>query len=63
MEVKEGLVKLGSNRCRNRDYVIIPYSNDRQNITGGWLISTSTGVPTENDTGGKRDRDYIIGTG
>ena len=47
-EVKEGLVKLDTHSCRMTEYVTIPYSNDSQNIEDGWLVSSSTGVPTEN---------------
>ena len=28
----------------------IPYSNDSQNIMDGWLVSSSTDVPTKNAT-------------
>ena len=28
--------------------ITIPYSNDSQGVRDGWLVSSSTGVPTKN---------------
>ena len=39
IEVKEGLVKLDKDSCRNTEYITIPYSND---IQDGCLISSSS---------------------
>ena len=47
-EVKEGLVKLHRNRCKNIEYITITYSNERQNKADGWLVSSCTDVPTKN---------------
>ena len=44
---RAAMVKLDRDICRT-GYVTIPYSNHSQNIEGGWLVSSSTGVPTEN---------------
>ena len=45
---KGGLVKLGRDGSRKIEYITIPYSNHSQNIEDGWLVSSSTGVPTNN---------------
>ena len=45
---KEGLVKVDRNRCRKKECITIPYSNDNQIVTDGWLVSSSTDVPTKN---------------
>ena len=44
---RAAMVKLDRDICRT-EYFTIPYSNHSQNIEGGWLVSSSTGVPTEN---------------
>ena len=38
------------------EYITIPYSNSSQNIMDGWLVSSSTDVPTKMFThlGGRR---------
>ena len=36
------------NKRRKIEWITIPYSNDSQNIMDGWLVSSSTGVPTKN---------------
>ena len=48
IEVKDGLVKLGRDRCRMIEYIIIPYSNDSVNVKYGCVVSSSTDVPTKN---------------
>ena len=45
---KGGLVKLDRDGSRKIEYITIPYSNHSQNIEDGWLVSSSTGVPTNN---------------
>jgi hypothetical protein len=45
---KEGLVKLDRNRHWKVECTTLPYSNDSQNIMDGWLVSSSTGMPTKN---------------
>ena len=47
IEVKEGLMKLTRNGCRKIEYITIPYTNDSQSITDGWLVSSCTDVPTK----------------
>ena len=42
------MVKLDRDSCRKTECVTIPYSNYSQNIEDGWLVSSSTGVPTKN---------------
>ena len=41
-------MKLNRDRCRRIEYITIPYSNDSQSITYGWLVFYSTDVPTQN---------------
>ena len=48
IEVKEGLVKLDRERYRKKVYNTIPYSTYHPTYMNGWLVSSSTGVPTKN---------------
>ena len=44
---KEGLVKQDREMCRKVEYITVPYSNFCLNIKSGWLLSSSTDLPTK----------------
>ena len=46
-QVKEGLVKLDRKRCRKKECITIPSSNDSKTFTDCWPVSSCSVVPTK----------------